>query len=467
MRSPLAIATLVGGRVKRAPGTSLLLGAAVVLHLVLVVSIARQPMEPSLAGAARPWIWPLHNDTVHRRGPAADFFALYTAGRWVRKDRSPYTQEPMPEAPPSYAYRYLPVLASTVGAPLSRLAPRTAWWGWIALLELLLAASIAQLAWMSRRRVAVWSTLLLLLSSPYFLELHMGQFTFATCALAMLAAAWTEAGRSRASALGAVVALAAAALLKVFPLVTLPALAKSARGAVVGCLAVLVFVAAALPAFVLQPEDWESFRNANFAASAGGMNAGNYGLLQLLHLLGARGGGWQADAWQQLALLWQALLLSGTAGLVLVARHSSLTLGAATLLLAHFLSYVHVWEHHMSGALLAVLAAAVVAEREGGGRPQLLLLGAACLLALPTPFGLFDHALDPRVWDPSVAWPLWQRMLLAASKALPLALAFGTCLALLLRRGIGAPRLLEPMGGRASQEANSRVAAIDPPEGRG
>jgi hypothetical protein len=74
------------------------------------------------------------------------------------------------------------------------------------------------------------------------------------------------------------------------------------------------------------------------------------------------------------------------------------------------------------------------------------LLGLALLelllLALPTPFWLLDSALDPRVWDPSTGWPSWQRALLASSKALPLLVAFGACLQVLLRQGIGAPRLL-------------------------
>jgi hypothetical protein len=233
-------------------------------------------------------------------------------------------------------------------------------------------------------------------------------------------------------------ALAGAALLKVFPLVTLPALAKTARGAAVGALAALVFAAAALPGFALRPDDWETFRSVNFSPTLRGLDAGNYGLLYVAHLAG--GPGWDDEGWRRFALAWQWTLLLGTAGLVVLARHASVLLAAATLLLAHFLSYAQVWEHHVSGALLVVLAAGLALERDGERGALGLLLAAAVLLALPTPFGLLDRELDPSVWDPSTGWPLWQRLLLAASKALPLLLAFGTCLAVLLRAGLGSPR---------------------------
>ena len=441
-RSLAEIATLLRSLVRRHPGISVLLAAAFGAHVAVIVSIAGQPLEPSRYSTARAWIWPLHNDTVHRRGPGADFFALYEAGRSVRRGHSAYDREPMPEAPHAYAYRYLPALASGVGAPLSRLAPKHAWWLWIALLEVLLATTIAQIALLSRRRVAVWASVLLLLSSPYFLELHMGQFTFASCALAVLAAIWTEFRGGRTSAAAAIAAFASAALLKVFPLVTLPAFARTARGAAVGALAAVAVGAVALPGFALHPDDWETFRRINFSAPVGGLDAGNYGLSYVAHLLLAPEGGWAEESWQRLVLVWQWGLLFSTAGLVVMARHPGLLLGAATLLLAHFLSYVHVWEHHMSGALVAVLAAALVAEREGERGALAVLLACGTLLALPTPFWLLDSALDPRVWDPSTGWPSWQRALLASSKALPLLLAFGACLWVLLRQGVGAPRLL-------------------------
>jgi hypothetical protein len=83
------------------------------------------------------------------------------------------------------------------------------------------------------------------------------------------------------------------------------------------------------------------------------------------------------------------------------------------MLLAHFLTYHHVWEHHYSGVLVLVLL--------GLGRvgPTPWLSIPAVLLALPTPFVLLDTSLDPAVADPSTSWSWWGRALLPACKVVP------------------------------------------------
>ncbi len=210
----------------------------------------------------------------------------------------------------------------------------------------------------------------------------------------------------------------------------------------VGAAATAVLLVLSLPGFTANPEDWVVFYADNFEPNLKALDAGNYGLLYALHLVaGGLGVAWDLDNWSAFARLWQGFVLAATAALVLASRHPSLLLGAATLLLAHFLSYVHVWEHHMSGALVVVLAAALVAARRGEARALAWLFAAALLLAVPTPFALLDRELDPRVWDPAASWPLAQRLLLPASKVLPLLAAYLVCCAALLRSGVGRPRI--------------------------
>lgn len=436
------VLTRLRGSVVRRPLAAVLLALAVLAHAAVVASIARQPLGGGIAAQRqRPWIWGLHNDTVHRAGPAADFLAVYASGLRVREGRSPYTREPHPGLPFHYRFRYLPAVAWLLGAPLSTLPPRAAWWVWIAACELLLLACIAALARRMPGRPGAAAALLLLLASPYFLELYMGQFTFATCALAVLALLRLEQRSGLGGRLTAAASLAASFLLKVFPAVVLPALWRRRSALAVGIAAGAALLALSLPGFTAHSGDWAVFYADNFEPRLDGLDAGNYGLPYALHLAaGGLGVAWSPDTWSRFARLWQGGLLAATALLVLSSRQPSLLLGAATLLLAHFLSYAQVWEHHMSGALLVVLAAACVFERRGEGRALAWLFGAALLLALPTPFALLDRELDPRVWDPAAGWPLAQRLLLPACKALPLLAAYTVCVASLLRAGLGWPR---------------------------
>ena len=166
------------------------IASALIVHVVLVVSIARQPFDVNVGSPAqRSLIWSLHNDTVHRAGPGVDFFGIYQAGLQVRAGRSPYRgvvgPSPLPYA---YPYRYLPIVAETFGRVALLASPRVAYLGWLSVLEMTLLLLCAGLL---RRAPSLWlrwvGPCILLLSSPYLLELHMGQFSFMTAALLVVA----------------------------------------------------------------------------------------------------------------------------------------------------------------------------------------------------------------------------------------------------------------------------------------
>jgi hypothetical protein len=91
--------------------------AVIAAHLAIVLSIARQPMRVSQAPREeRSLIWPLHHDTVHRAGPGSDFFAVFHAGVQLSRDTSPYVGKENPRVTPDYyAFRYLPIVAETLG----------------------------------------------------------------------------------------------------------------------------------------------------------------------------------------------------------------------------------------------------------------------------------------------------------------------------------------------------------------
>lgn len=427
------------------------LGLALALHLTMAISVATQSVGFNRPRAAtRPLFWRLHNDAAHRVGPGADFFAIYHAGVQRAAGVSPYEHaERQRRTPDFYGFRYLPFAAQTLGRAAQALPPRVAYLTWLALLELLLGATlwcVGRQLGEERWRAFAW--IALLVSTPYWLELHMGQFTFATFALLFCGLAALEAGRWRAASLG----LAAAALLKVFPLAALAAVLRQRRGFVVCCLVAGAVVAVSLPYFAAHPEDWRRFAGANFGGAAtAGMHSGNHGTLYVLHLLGdAVLGRWPAAGFARFAALWQMLALGGTAALVLWARPRAL-LGGAALMFAHVASYKEVWEHHYSGVVVAALALLACELAAGHRRRAQLVAACVVALALPTPFVLIDHT-PPEVVDPSRGWALWARVLLPACKALPTLVLWALAL-----RSIAAQR-----GGAQAENAaaTARSAAV-------
>ena len=164
------------------PRKRILTGVVLIILVAVHVSIAG-----SILLSPRPIIWPLHNDTIHRIGPGADFYAVYHGGMNIRRGVSPYESDYDGRTPFSYPYRYLPAVA--MGAQLlTLLPPRAAYLLWIGLLEALLGALIFTLyKRVENKSLWLFLTALLLLNSPYFLEIYTGQSTFAAVTLTALA----------------------------------------------------------------------------------------------------------------------------------------------------------------------------------------------------------------------------------------------------------------------------------------
>jgi len=440
-------------RIAGSPRSVLLacLAAALIgLHAYVVLDIAGQPLPVNVRpDAERALVFPLHNDTVHRVGPGADLFAVYHAGRCLAEDRSPYLDRPATrDAPYHFPFRYLPVVGQTLGRGLATLSPRAAYRLWIVVLETLLAALLIMFLRRTASGPLRWFIAgVLLLGTPYFLELHMGQFTFAATALLAMGVLHLDpprAGQVRDTAFGTT-AYALAALLKVFPLVTLPALLRERRLRRPAVLTGIVVLAASVPYFAAHPEGWDAFRRANLSSLVGGMDSGNHGLLYVVRL-GAQDAGWSwlIERWDGFMSAWHATVVIATGIVVWLSRRGGLGVAAAALLLAHLVGYGHVWEHHLSGGIVAGVIALHAVVHPAAGTPDRRVAGwliaALVLLALPTPFALFDTARNVTVWDPSPGWPAWQRYALPLSKAVPTLVLYVACLGWLVRKGGDDPR---------------------------
>jgi hypothetical protein len=386
------------------------LGALAIAHALVVASVLAQPLDVRRsAPERRSLVFGLYNDAVHRIGPGGDFFAVYRAGAKVRAGRSPYAGAPDPGDPPyGYAYRYLPLVAQTLGRALAALPPRAAWVAWGLANEALLLAFLA--LWAAsvpalRERAA--GAALLLASTPYFLELHMGQFTFATSVLACAALLLCERPRGRAARAVAGGLLAAAAALKVFPLVLLPALRRDRGARAALGLAAAGLVAATLWHAQGHPADLERFSGVNVGSLSPAPQRGNFGLLYTLTAAAREAGvEWTRALFVPLARAWQLLVLGSAALLAWRAPRRELALAGGLLLTAFFLAYQDVWEHHYSGALVAgcLVARGVAAECAGPAARALAWLALAAIAA-PTPFAWLDARGD-HTWR---SWPsVWQ-----------------------------------------------------------
>lgn len=399
-----------------------LLVALAAVHLAIVLSVARQPVGEQFSPAHRSVIWPLHHDTVHRAGPGADFFALYHAGVQEQRGQSPYDNHEKPRiTPPFFPFRYLPVVAQTLGRTAAAMPPMTAYHAWIAVLELLLAASCVVL-W--RQPIPLpWRTAAiaaLLLSSPYFLELHMGQFTFAASALLALGLLALDRSTRVASARFAAgtAAFAAAALLKVFPLASGAALVRHRRGLVAGAITGALVVAVTAPYFLAHADQWHAFATTNFGhRGTDGFHGGNYGCVYVMFLVARDLGRGAVRHFGGFAAVWQVAVLGATAAFVIWRKPSMLT-GGLALMLAHMITYKLVWEHHASGIVLACAFLLIPLAGDRTWRGRWIALGCLILLALPTPF-VFVDAHDPRVFDPTWQWSHVARYVLPMCKAVP------------------------------------------------
>ena len=112
--------------------------------------------------------------------------------------------------------------------------------------------------------------------------------------------------------------------------------------------------------------------------------------------------------------------------------------GVAALILAHFLTYQHVWEHHMTA--ICVVGAMLLTVPDGTRGRYVAVLCCLFLLAMPSPFGLFDTVKDPSMFDPAAYWPRYASYITVLSKVLPTATLYAMVMFEIFRGGLVTPR---------------------------
>ncbi len=398
-------------------------GIAVLLHLSVTASVLRQPLNlRAHPEAPRFLTWPLHFDSTYYNGPGIDFFAVYHAGVNNRSGVSPYStyERSGGVTPYFFEFRYLPAVASTLGRMVSLVPPLAAYRAWVVVTELLfwlVALVVLRGLWQDSAGFVGW--LALVLSTPFFLELHMGQFTFVTGALLGVALWLSRLGSTPRRRLGSRVAAgvvaAMAALLKLYPAVALFAWVRRRRlWLSLAVAATLVVFGGALP-FLARPQLWREFLAANAVVPP---NPGNFGALYVLHLASEHFGFAPARATWPLVVQLALAICLGSAGL-----HMSAAILAGAFLLLD----------------LGRPAAATGQRARHPERFDRICAWTAAVslvvLALPTPFALLGADLK--------SWTFLERMAVQLTKPVPALVLFVTGLAWLSREGFAWPGAAE------------------------
>jgi hypothetical protein len=402
---------MTGVRV-RGDVTMYLLAVAAVLHLAALTSIARRQVWPP---ADRLW-----NDVYNRPGPAADFFAVYHAGRQVLTGRDPYSHDEVPEVTPYFApFRYPPGVAFTVGVSFAWAKPWLAYAAWLAILELLLMIDLVIVwAWIARPRrrrlvAAGW-----LGFGPLLLELWMGQFTFAAASLVFIATwAWRERAHHRVWRGAAAALWAIAAALKLFPLALAPRLARDRRWTTLAFGAGLL--AAALAWLAWHPDAAELFWRLNVSeVDVASYHAGNHGLQAWLYAVISALGGVDSATWRAITATI-AIALCAIAGVAMVRGDDVRRAAAIGLLLLPLVSK-HAWEHHHVVALPAMTLLVVV----WSDRSRWLEAIACAWIVLALPSLLVVLQSGPADWHPERTWSHAARIAYHAPKPLAIVALF-------------------------------------------
>lgn len=391
--------------------------------------------------------------TVLSGGRGLDFYSIYQAGYNARHGVDIYENDPARGAPvvvPYFTpYRYLPVVAYTVGLGLSWFKPLTAYKLWVVLVELTLLGCVGLTVAREKdglRRAVLAS--MWLCFSPFYLELFMGQFSLVQAALIfglllVTARGWPP-GKLGARLLDGL--WITSLLWKINTFVFGPLWVRARRWS--GLLwAAGLGLLVTVPYFIIFPAHTFDFLRNNFGQTVAAHELGNLGLRQLVYeglaVLGVPAAGQQVAQWLVVgAVLLTALLvtfpprwlwprltrpeslrwwLTGAAEVEFVLRPALLSLWLAV----YFLISPQIWEHHY----VMLLPALVLALSEAWPRPRaaLIVFGLWLCLALPTPFGFTglqaqiaaNHDLRSFLIE-----PVWRPLLQHASKAVPAVLFF-------------------------------------------
>ena len=402
----------------------ILLVAAVAVHAIFLASLAHPGH----------FLNPLFVEGMHNvgEGQGSDFYAFYQAGRYVLEGRDIYIrpmEDPDRVVPYGYFYRYLPLVAYTIGVAANAVPPRAAYWIWVALVEGVLAWCLLATARMTRDRslfaqlAAMW-----LMFTPFYLEQYMGQLTFVTAALVFAVAL----GHARGNMRSFDVSWTASVLLKHLGVLYVPILVRMKRYRTLA-LAVAALVVTTVPYLLLRPVGVGQFTHDNFSLDLNPL-AGNLGLLAFImvlkNLFFPSASAFFGSV-LSLQLSWTRVILAATAGVPTLVclwvtffrRPFDFMESLALWTMLYFFVFREVWEYHYV-LMMPVLVLLYARTRAG------VLWVIYGILAAPTFFVFYDAPGQ----SPGAHWTTFELILNHGLKVAPVVWLFVGVAAGFMRR---------------------------------
>ena len=379
------------------------------IHLIMLLSLR--------AG----FLNPLFDDSTHRVGQGADFYAIYQAGQNVIDGVSIYLKSPPTLVVPYfYVYRYLPFSAYTFGQFFRLFSPQIAYVLWVLILETLLFLNLklTRKIFTNSNQAKVAMSLWLLFS-PYYLELYMGQFSFFMATLYFwMIYYWTSKKEVRGDAVWTL-----SLLVKTNSALFVPVLLKMKKWKSL-LVAMSVVVLLSVPYFLSMPGTFHEFAWNFTEALSVETIAGNQGFAALLSVTLLRfGGHWVSDINQFFQnidmtnaivrtplLVWSVIIFGISLLLTLRTSATYATELFLMWILSYFLTYKHVWEHHyvMMFPVFLFLYRHLAERRNAVVLSPKIFWSAFVVIALPTPFIFIDKI---RVLvDPEFYWSTAESM---------------------------------------------------------
>jgi hypothetical protein len=392
---------------------------------LLIVAVAVQATFVASLVEPGHFLNPLFVEGVHNleEGQGSDFYAFYQAGRYVLDGQNIYTRpmdDPNRVVPYAYFYRYLPFVAYTVGVAANAVSPRTAYWIWVALTELVLLLCV----WGTRRIVrddglfavlaAMW-----LMYTPFYIEQYMGQLNFMMAAMSFAFAVAFLKGR---------LAVAdgwwwASVVVKHLTVLYVPILLRVRRYRTI-LMAVLLLVVTTLPYLLLRGHGVGHFAHDNFDLSLDPL-PGNLGAVALFMVLKMHFFPQASAIFAQLGPVGLSATRLGVAAVMLVPtaiaawitffrRPFDFLESFGLWTLVYFFVFREVWEYHY------VLLLPVFVLFYARTRARVLWVIYA-LAAAPTLFILYDV---PGAKNPAAFWTTSEHVLNHGFKLIPVVWLF-------------------------------------------
>lgn len=398
--------------------------AAVIVHVVMFVSLFQGYLNPLF-------------DNADQQRQAIDFFSIYQGGTRALHLQGIYSWTIPDSVPYAAPYRYLPVFAFTGGIAFNALRPWAGYWLWVDLIEIMLVANAWMTFRMTRDRSWRWvAAALWFVFTPVYLEEYMGQWSFLMATLMFWTAVTLAEGRRALSGAW----WGASVLIKTNSALLGPIFLRLRQWRVLFAVgaALVVFN---VPYFAFHPHDGRYFWDTNFGQfnttaqdRLSYLNSGELGAVAFLRTVWLS---FDTNASRMPVSIERAFVLAVIAlsfAATFLPRRTDVIALFGVWSCSFFLVYF-AWEHHYVMLLPALVL--LVALRPGY---RLVALAAFVILALPTPYVIFEHYYGvvppdppPFGYSPQWSWPAWAGIVDHAAKTLPVMMLWSALVAQLLR----------------------------------